>query len=307
MVAAFGHERAIPSAMSTIAANWMAALPRSGAWRSRARLYALIFPAAAMLLVFYVFPLVQVLWISVTEPQPGPENYALLFTSPSIAKVATTTLRICALTTVFSLVFGYTVAYALVHSDERTQRIMMLGVLMPLWIPALVRAFAWVALLRREGLVNSALLGLNVADTPLSLLWNEFAVTLGLVYHMLPYAILPLVVSMRQINPLLVAAARGAGASPTQAFFRVFLPLSLPGAIASGLLVFILTIGLYITPVLLGGGRVTLIAQYIGSQFFDLFRLGVGTMLATSLIAVVVLTLLLMSRFVDIGRMFGAK
>ena len=293
--------------MSTLAANWTAVMPRSAAWRGRACLYALVAPAVAMLLVFYIFPLVQVLWISVTEPQPGLENYALLFTSPSIAKVATTTLRVCALTTFFSLVLGYAVAYALVHSDERAQRIMMLGILVPLWIPALVRAFAWVALLRREGLVNSALLSLDITQTPLSLLWNEFAVVLGLIYHMLPYAILPLIVSMRQINPLLVAAARGAGASPTQAFFRVFLPLSLPGAIASGLLVFILTIGLYITPVLLGGGRVTLIAQYIGSQFFDLFRLGVGTMLATSLILVVVLTLAAMSRFVDIGRMFGAK
>ena len=296
-----------PHVASAVAASSPGRFLGSAAWRGRALLYGLVMPAVATLLVFYVYPLVQVLWISVTEPEPGLQNYALLWTSPSIARVATTTLRVCGLTTLFSLVLGYVVAYGLTHSSERTQRIMTLGILVPLWIPALVRAFAWVALLRREGLVNSALLSLDMTRTPLSLLWNEFAVVLGLVYHMLPYAILPLVVSMRQINPLLTAAARGAGATPAQAFFRVFLPLSLPGAIAAGVLVFILTLGLYITPVLLGGGRVTLIAQYIGSQFFDLFRLGVGTMLATSLIIVVVLILVVMSRFIDIGRMFGAR
>jgi ABC-type spermidine/putrescine transport system permease subunit I len=109
-----------------------------------------------------------------------------------------------------------------------------LGVLLPLWISVLVRAFAWVTLLRRQGLVNQGLQGLGVIDEPLALVWNEFGIVVGMVHYMVPYAVLPMLAAMREIDPRLLAAARGLGASRLTAFARVFLPLSAPGLVAAG-------------------------------------------------------------------------
>jgi putative spermidine/putrescine transport system permease protein len=248
-----------------------------------------------------------VLWVSVTEPHPGFGNYALLASSPSIHHVLLTTLRICALTVVITLACGYVVAYALTQSGPRVRRLMLLGVVLPLWVSVLVRSFAWIALLRREGVINEILLASGLIGHPLSLIWNEFGVTVGMVHTMLPYAILPLVAHMRQIDPALGAAARGLGASRAQAFRRVFLPLSLPGLIGSGVLVAIFSLGFYVTPVLLGGGRILMIAEYISIQILDVVRWGIGTMLATTLVGAIFLMLAALSRVVDLRHVFGAK
>ncbi len=267
----------------------------------------MLLPALLLASAFYFYPLAQVMWISVTEPASGLGNYALLATSPSIQRVLMTTLRICAMTTVATLVLSYLVAYVMTQSGPRTRRLMMLGVVLPLWVSVLVRSFAWITLLRREGVVNTALLGLGLTDQPLALIWNEFGVTLGMVHTMLPYGILPLAAHMSQINPSLSAAARGMGASPFQAFCRVFLPLSLPGLIGAGALVVIFSLGFYVTPVLLGGGRVLMVAEYISIQILEVLRWGTGTMLATTLVLGIFLMLAALSRVVDLRQLFGAK
>ena len=222
--------------------------------------YLLLVPALLLLLGFYVFPVVRVLWISFIEPKPGLGNYAELASS-SVLHVIATTAHICALTTTITVLLSYVVAYAMTHSGRRTRRIMLLGVILPLWVSVLVRSFAWVALLRRQGVINAALLQLGLIHQPLDLMWNELGVTIGMVHYMLPYGILPLLANMRQINPAFTAAARGLGASPAEAFRRVFLPLTLPGIIASGILVFIFSLGFYVTPVLLGGGKVVMVTE----------------------------------------------
>ena len=228
--------------------------------------WLLIAPALLLVGVIYFLPLARVLAISVLEPEPGLGNYALLFTSAPIQRVLGTTLRICLFTTSITLVLAYVVAYVLTHAKPTAQRLMMLGVLLPLWMSVLVRAFAWVTLLRRQGLVNNALIGMGAIDESLALMWNEIGVTIGMVHYMLPLGILPLWAAMRDIDGRVLAASRGLGASATQTFVRVFLPLSLPGVIGAGLLVFIFSLGFFITPAILGGGRVITIGLLIEQQ-----------------------------------------
>lgn len=250
-------------------------------------------PALVLLAVAYLAPLGQVLLLSVTDPQPGLGNYALLATSPSIARVLGATARICAVTTALAVVLGYVVACAMVQAGPRQRRAMLACVLLPLWVSVLARAFAWVTLLRREGVVNTWLQAAGLTDHPLALMWNEFGVCVGMLHYMLPFAILPMLSHMRGLDPSLMPAARGMGASRTQAFGRVFLPLSLPGAAGAAVLVLILSVGFYVTPVLLGGGRVMMVAEYISLQVQEMLRWGVGAMLAATLVGIIALVLAL--------------
>lgn len=272
------------------------------------RLYAwLMLPALLLMLVFYVYPVAKVLWISVTDPRPGLQNYALLFTNGAIQRMIWTTLRISVLTTAITLVLAYLVAYALIFASEAAKRVMFVCVLIPLWISVLVRAFAWVALLRREGVVNNALIGSGVIEQPLALIWNELGITIGMVHYMLPLGILPLYSAMRDIDLRCIAAARGLGASRSQVFWRVFWPLSRPGLIGSGLLVFIFSLGFFVTPAILGGGRTLMAAEYINVQIHDLVRWGIGTMVASTLVIVVLVLVFILGRLVDLGKLFGGR
>jgi putative spermidine/putrescine transport system permease protein len=269
--------------------------------------WLLIAPALAMVVIFYFTPLVRVLWISVSEPALGFDNYALLFTSAPILRMLITTARICVFTTVITLVLAYVVAYVLTHTSRLAQRVMVIGVLLPLWMSVLVRAFAWVTLLRREGLLNKALMAAGLIDEPLALMWNEIGVVIGMVHYMLPLGILPLWAAMRAVDGSCLAAARSLGAGPVRTFFRVFLPLSLPGIIGAGLLVFIFSLGFFITPAILGGGKTIMAAEYINVQIQESLRWGVGTMIASTLIATIFLLMFVLGRVVDLRTLFGAK
>ncbi len=269
--------------------------------------WILILPALVLMLAFYTYPLSRVLWISVTEPRPGLDNYGLLFTSAALHRILWTTARICSLTTVLTLLLGYLVAYSMAHVREGHRQWMLLCVLLTFWLSVLVRAFAWVMLLRGDGPINWALLGLGLVDRPLALVRNEIGVVIGMVHYMLPYAIFPLYVNMRGIDPRLVMAARGLGASPFTAFWRVFFPLNRPGIIGAGMLVFAFSLGFYITPAILGGGRTTMVAEYVGYQIQQTVRWGLATMLASSLLITVFLMIAVLARFVSLRRLFAAS
>lgn len=268
--------------------------------------WLLILPAVLLLIAFYIAPIAQVLTISFTEPEPGLGNYERLLTSESVQRVILTTLRICLITTALALLLGYAVAYAITLASPRSRSWWMMAVLVPLWISVLVRAFAWVTLLRRQGLVNDTLMGWGLISEPLPLVWNEFGILVGMVHYMVPFAVLPMLSAMREIDPRLLAAARGLGATRGQVFWKVFFPLSLPGVVASGVLVFIFSLGFYITPAILGGGKTLMVAEWISLQILDLIRWGLGTMMATMLIVAILATLAVFSRIVDLRRMFGA-
>lgn len=273
---------------------------RDGGW------WLLILPAFLLMTLLYVAPIAQVLVISFTEPQPGLSNYERLLTSESVQRVIVTTLRIGAITTVLSLLLGYALAYKVTMSGPLARRWWLLAVLVPLWISVLVRAFAWVTLLRRQGLVNEGLMAMGVIDQPLALVWNELGIVIGMVHAMVPYAVLPMLASMGEVDRRVLAAARGLGATRTESFLRVFLPLSMPGVIAAGVLVFIFSLGFYITPALLGGGKTLMVAEWIKLQITDLIRWGLGAMMATVLVVAILTVLAVFSRVVDLRRLFGS-
>lgn len=269
--------------------------------------WGLILPAFLLMTLFYVVPIVQVLAISFLEPEPGLGNYERLLTLGSVQRVIGTTLRICLITTAVSLLLGYALAYVISRASERAQMWWLLGVLVPLWISVLVRAFAWVTLLRRQGLINNGLMATGLIDEPLALVWNELGIVIGMVHYMVPYAVLPMLASMREMDPRLLAAARGLGAKRSEVFRRIFLPLSAPGLIAAAVLVFIFSLGFYITPAILGGGKTLMAAEWIKIQILDLLRWGLGAMMATVLVVAVLTTLAVFSRLVDLRRLFGAR
>ena len=270
--------------------------------------YALfVVPLTALLLVLYAYPLVKVLWISVSDPAFGLGNYEKLFAVAGIQRMLWTTLKLCLITTSIAMVLGYVVAYALVHVGERQRTAMWLFILIPFWVSVLARTFSWLILLHDNGIVNGVLRTWGVTQEPIELVRNQFGVVVGMVHYMVPYALLPLYAAMRGIDRRTIAAARGLGVGPLEAFLRVFLPLSLPGIVAAGVLVFILTLGFFVTPAILGGGKTLMIAEYVSVQILQTVRWGIGSMLAVVLLAWVFASLGLVSRFVNLRLMFGAK
>lgn len=257
--------------------------------------------------LFYLYPLSTVIFLSVTVPEPGFANYARLAESEAIQRIIGTTLRIAALTTLFAVALGYALAYVIVTAPRKLGTVLLCIVLASFWLSVLVRAFAWLTLLQSRGVVNTALMSWGVIDSPLPLVRNELGVLIGMVHFMVPYAVLPMLANMQAIDLRLVKAAANLGASRLQAFRMVFLPLSLPGVIASTVLCFVLALGFYITPALLGGGRVIMIAEYITVQIQETLNWGLGTMLATTLLAGVLLLMLLLARVFDLKQLYGAK
>jgi len=248
-----------------------------------------ILPAFLFIGGLFVYPVLKVLAISVTDPQPGFGNYMLLLENPALRRVFLTTIRIAALTTIISVAVGYVLAYRMHMAGALELRIIVFCLMFPLWTSVLVRAFSWVVLLQNNGLVNAFLLDIGLLDKPAPLIRNELGVLIGMVHVMVPYATLPIYSAMRGIDPRLNQAARSLGATSWPAFWRIFFPLTLPGIGAGMILVFIISIGFYVTPIVLGGGKVVMVAEYISVQITETLRWGLGSMLATTLLVVVLL------------------
>lgn len=263
-------------------------------------------PALALMAVFYLAPLANVFWISVSEPSLGLGNYQLLFSSPSIQRVISTTFRISLITTAISVVLAYILAYAIRSASARRRRLMLALIILPFWISVLVRAFAWVTLLGRQGVVNGLLAGMGITAHPLEMMYNEFGVDIGMVHYMVPVAALTLYSNMLGIDQRLVTAARGLGASRIQAFARIYLPMSLPGVVAAATLVFVFSTGFFVTPALLGGGKTLMAAEYISVQVTETLRWGEACMLASSLLLGILILVKMLSRLFDVRRFFGA-
>ena len=262
-------------------------------------------PAVLILAVAYFYPLFNVLSTSVTDPRPGFGNYTGLLSDAGAQRIIWTTLRISLTATFVAVVLGYVVAYAMVTGSKRRRVLMFACVMIPFWISVLVRTFAWILILRTEGLINNFLIWLHVIDDPIDLLYNELGVLIGTVHYMVPIATLTLYGQMEGIDRRLLTAARGLGAGPLFAFWAVFLPLSVPGIVAAVVLIFINGIGYFIIPALLGGGKTLMLAEYIGLLITTTVNWGLGTTLATVLVMIVLALLFLMSRVVDVRRSFG--
>ena len=267
--------------------------------------WLLVAPAVQVVLALYVAPIANVLFLSVTDPKPGLGNYYRIFESDTVANLIIRTIRLCLITTVFSVILGYVVAYAMIHALSHVRQRMMAILLVSFWISVLVRSFAWMMLLGHNGLVNNTLMASGLISDPLPLMRNEFGVLVGMTEYMVPYAILPLLANMQGIDPQLASASRSLGASRAQTFFRVYLPLTRPGIIAASLLVFITSLGFYVTPAILGGGKVQMIAEYISVQLLVTVRWGTAAMLATLMIASVLAMMYVLNRFMKLSAVFG--
>jgi putative spermidine/putrescine transport system permease protein len=267
--------------------------------------WLLVAPAVLLVLALYVAPIANVLFLSVTDPKPGLGNYFRIFESDTVANLIIRTIRLCLITTVCSVILGYVVAYAMIHALSHVRQRMMAILLISFWISVLVRSFAWMMLLGHNGLVNNALMASGLISDPLPLMRNEFGVLVGMTEYMVPYAILPLLANMQGIDPQLASASRSLGASRAQTFFRVYLPLTRPGIIAASLLVFITSLGFYVTPAILGGGKVQMIAEYISVQLLVTVRWGTAAMLATLMIASVLAMMYVLNRFMKLSAVFG--
>ena len=245
------------------------------------------------------------MWLSVTNPEPGLGNYAALIEKDSLRKLIWTTLRVCLLTTVVSVILGYSIAYAMANVAETTRHRMMLFILISFWISVLVRTFSWIMLLGRNGLVNNGLIEVGLISQPIPFVRNEMGVLIGMVHYMIPYAVLPILAAMQGIDRRVLQASRNLGAQPAQTFWRVYLPLTKPGIIAGALLVFILSLGFYVTPAILGGGKVLMVAEYIWVQVLCTLKWGTAAMLAVVMLASVLALLYILSRFMKLSAALG--
>jgi putative spermidine/putrescine transport system permease protein len=243
----------------------------------------------------------------VTEPEPGIQNYTMLAESGALHRILMNTLRVSLSTTALTLLLGYLFSLGINSMAPRARTIALFIVLASFWISALIRAYAWVAILQPNGLINQLLIGMGLIDTPLKLVRNELGVIIGMVHYMLPYAILPIYANMSGIDRSLMRASRALGANRWRTFWWVFFPQSLPGLAGGGFLVMIFSRGFYITPAVLGGGRVVMIAEYISIQISETLRWGVATMLATVLVMVVVALTFWMSKYLKVGGSMASK
>lgn len=276
--------------------------PQPLARRSRWGRRWLLAPAAAYLLVFFLLPLGRLLHGSAFGPELTARHYARFFETGLYAQVLLNTAKIAGLVTAACLALGYPLAYWLGVLPPRARRVVLFVVVVPFWTSLLVRSYAWLVLLQREGVVNRTLAAVGLIDAPLELAYNLFGAVCGITYMLLPMMVLLLRQSMGAIDRRLVVTALTLGASPGQAFRRVFFPLSLPGVAAGCTLVFVISFGYFITPALLGGRRETTIAMLIDLQMNQLFDWGFGMALAVILTVVVVAILFGVDRVIGIGR-----
>jgi spermidine/putrescine transport system permease protein len=271
--------------------------PTMSRWQLRVLLLG---PALAWWLVFLVVPVGLVLGYSLFErgefggvvPNLTLDNYERAL-DPLYTSVLLNSLRMAAIATVAALLIGYPVAYFVATRPRRWRTPLLILVILPFWTSFLIRTYAWIVLLNREGLINRPLLNAGIIGEPLPLLNNEFAIVLGLVYIYLPLMVLPLYASLERINPELREAARDLGASPLRTFLTVTLPLSATGIAAGAIFVFVPSLGNFIVPELLGGGRHPMIGNLIQGQFLRARDWPFGAALAAGLIAITIGLLLL--------------
>jgi putrescine transport system permease protein len=194
-------------------------------------------------------------------------NYALLASDTLYFDSYLQSLRIAAISTLILLLIGYPIAYAMARAPERLRALLVMAVILPFWTSFLIRIYAWMGILSREGFLSQLLLYLGLTDRPYELLYTNTAVYIGIVYSYLPFMVLPLYAALEKMDPALLEAASDLGAPPLRAFWRVTFPLSLPGVIAGALLCFIPAVGEFVIPDLMGGSETLMIGKTLWTEF----------------------------------------
>ncbi len=262
----------------------------------------LVAPLLIYMLVFYALPVLAMLLRSVNEPTWTLANYTALLDDPVFLKTFSITLNTALVVTVATLLLGYPVALGLVRARSLAPLILIV-VLLPFWTSVLVRSYAWMVLLGRHGLINEALLAAGLIERPIRILNTTLATQIAMTHILLPYMILPIANALRQIDPSLLRAASGLGATPWNTFRQVILPLSMPGVVAGVLLVFVLSLGFYITPAMVGGPRDITLSMLI-AQSVDQLNWSYAATLGTVLLATALALVAAAQRLPGVGDAF---
>lgn len=259
--------------------------PEQHTWYLRYRLLLLLAPGLVILTAAFAVPIVSLLSRSLFDPHFTLEHYQRILVVPAYVEIFIYSFELALITTFLTLILGYPYAYAITRASAVWKGILISIVLLPFWTNILVRCYSWMLILQTKGLLNTALVDwLQITDRPVQMMYNFFGVAVGMVHYLLPPMVLILYSVMRSIDMNLVRAAEGLGAPPFRAFLRVFFPLSLPGLRAASVLIFILALGFFVTPALLGGRRDITVAMLIDTQFTELVNWGLGSALATILL-----------------------
>lgn len=252
------------------------------------QLIALCFamPCLVVVSICVVLPCARLFWLSIlgSDGNLGIENYARVIDEPSYLRIFATTFQVSITTVIACVLIGVPFATFINGLPQRQSRLYLAAILLPFWTSLLVRAYAWLVILERNGLVNSALVGLGITRKPLPLVFNLFGTVVGMTQIMLPVFILPVLGSMRSIDKALIRAAASMGATRAYTFRRVFLPLATPGISAGAILVFVMALGFYVTPAILGGGNVTMVSMRIARSLSEFSNWGAASALGVLLL-----------------------
>ena len=265
----------------------------------------LCLPLILFTTVFLFYPLSRILILSVFDPSFTLKHFVALFQSPVYVKVLVLTLEISFITTTLCLLLGYPVAYIVCTVKGRWATWLMGIVVLCFWTSILVRTYSWMIILQRTGVINTVLLELGIISKPLGLMYNLFGVCVGMVHVLLPYMVMPLYGVMESIDLRLLKAGQNLGATPFKAFWKIYVPLSLPGIGAGCILVFVIALGFFVTPALLGGGKVIMISNLIDSQVTQLLNWGFASALSLALILVTFLIFILSNRYLGLSKTWG--
>ncbi|MEO1986665.1 MAG: ABC transporter permease [Martelella sp.] len=271
------------------------------------KLFGLSAPALLIVFVVLVIPVGWLFYLSFigADGTFSLENYVRMIDRSSYRRIFLMTFEISVLTTALTILIGYPMAYFLAQLPNRLASIFMIAVLLPFWTSLLVRTYAWLVLLQKQGLINQWAISLGLWDEPIKMVHNMTGTLIGMVHIMLPFLILPTYGAMKSIDRDLMKAASNLGASPKHAFWTVFFPLTIPGLFAGALMVFILCLGFYVTPAVLGGGKVIMVSMKIVSNIEMFVNWGAASALGVVLLAMTMIILWIASKFLNLDRIAG--
>lgn len=269
---------------------------------------ALAIPAVVVISFVVLVPVGWLFYLSFIgdEGQATLEHYSKMIEYKSYYRVFITTFKVSIFTTLICLALGYPLSYFLAQLPPRWAGFFMLAVLLPFWTSLLVRTYAWLVLLQRKGLLNEFAIDIGLWEKPIKLVHNLTGTLIGMAHIMLPFLVLPLYNAMRKIDRDLMHAASNLGARPVTAFWQVYFPLTLPGLVAGSLIVFVLCLGFYVTPAVLGGGRVVMVSTQITSILENQFNWGAASSLGVVLLIATIAVLLIAGRVFKLeSALFG--
>ena len=266
----------------------------------------LIGPLVLLLLVFYLYPLLTLFPESLRHNgEFSLEHYRHFFREPLYGMILLRTLRITLYVTVLCFLIGYPVAYFLATmKNQRLCSVLMICILLPFFTSILVRSYAWIVLFQTNGIINRALLASGLVEKPLNILYTEFSVLVGMVHILLPFMVLPIFSLLKSIDRNLLRAARNLGAGPVRAFLKVTFPLSLPGVGAGVMFTFILSLGFYITPALLGGPKTLMISTLIEQQINRHLNWDFAGAIAAILLVTTIASVLVFDKVVGLDKIY---